>query len=326
MNTRMSLCYSDLPRPFTALAPMEDVTDRVFRGLIADLAAPDLFFTEFIAAQALAARRRTTMAALRFTRRERPLVAQIWGTDPEMFYQAALLLSEYGYDGIDINMGCPAKKIIRKGACAGLIGNNTRTAELIDAVKQGISAGGARIPVSVKTRMGIETPATDTWIGFLLEQNLDALTLHPRTAAQMSEEPADWQHVAAAVEMRNRSAPGTVIIGNGDVISLQEAQARSLETGAEGIMIGRGIFANPYIFSAEAVPLQDRSRQEKIRLALEHTCRFEAEYGSTRNFEILKKFYKCYIQGYSGWEDDFRRIMATDSYTAAYDGLLSLLD
>ncbi|WP_169313576.1 tRNA dihydrouridine synthase [Spirochaeta africana] len=294
---------------------MEDVTDRVFRGLIADLAPPDLFFTEFIAAQALAARRRTTMAALPFSEPERPIAAQIWGIEPEQFYQAAVLLSEHGYDAIDINMGCPARKIIKKGACAGLIGNLSLTSELIHATREG-AAG--RLPISVKTRIGIEQPVTEEWCGFLLEQNLDALTLHPRTAVQMSEGTADWQHVRTCVAIRDSMGSSTVIIGNGDVQSLSHGRRLSQETGADGIMIGRGIFANPYFFDESRTPLRDCSRATKLSLAREHTRRFQAAYGSSRNFEILKKFYKCYIVDFPGWEDDFRELMQTHSYAEAY--------
>ncbi|MFW5800680.1 MAG: tRNA dihydrouridine synthase [Spirochaeta sp.] len=313
----MSFSYTQLPRPFLALAPMEDVTDRVFRGLVADHAPPDVFYTEFIAAQALAARRRTTMAALPFTQRERPLIAQIWGTDPDSFFEAARLLAELDYDGIDINMGCPARKIVKKGACAGLIGNYARTSELIQASREGIAAAGGTVPLSVKTRLGISTPITDEWCGFLLEQNIDALTLHPRTAEQMSDGHADWTQLSRVTDIRNRLQRSTVIIGNGDVLSAAQAHSRAEETGVDGIMIGRGIFSNLFVFNPAVPGLRERNRREKLRIALEHTTRFEYEYQDTRNFEILKKFYKCYVIGYTGYEQDFTALMAAQSYQEA---------
>lgn len=322
----MDFTFSSLPKPFLALAPMEDVTDRVFRGLIADLAPPDVFFTEFISAPALAAQRKTTMAALSFTPKEEPLIAQIWGNDPETFYAAARLLSQRGYSGIDINMGCPAKKIVKKGACAGLIGNTSRTQELVLAVREGIESTNKKLPVSIKTRLGLTQNTLETWGAFLLELHPDAITLHPRTAIQMSEGSADWNQIRLLSDMRNQLSPSTTIIGNGDILSYQAAHTKAAASGADGVMIGRGIFYNPYVFSQYAPPLQQRPRQEKLQLALQHTRRFEASYSSTRNFEILKKFYKCYISAYDGWEEDFYRLTQVSSYTAAYTLLEQLLN
>lgn len=321
----MQFSFTHLPRPFYALAPMEDVTDRVFRSFIADLAKPHIFYTEFIAALALQARRRTTMAALSFSRSEQPIIAQIWGTDPEAFFAASALLSEYGYDGIDINMGCPAKKIIKKGACAGLIGNKSLSSELIHAVREGIKSTGSSIPVSVKTRSGITTDIHEDWCGHLLEQNLDAICLHPRTAEQQSEGEADWSQVRNLSQLRASMQSSTAVIGNGDVRDLKTATELSARTGADGIMLGRGIFYNPYVFNPDADPLSVRSRTEKIDLAIEHTRRFRQAYGSSRNFEILKKFYKCYLQNYPGSEIELSRLMTVHSYEEATEMLEALL-
>ncbi|GAB6089614.1 tRNA dihydrouridine synthase [Spirochaeta dissipatitropha] len=325
----MQFSFSDLPRPFYALAPMEDVTDRVFRSLIADLAKPHIFYTEFISALALQAKRRTTMAALSFAKNEQPIIAQIWGTDPESFFDAAVLLTEYGYNGIDINMGCPAKKIIRKGACAGLIGNKSLSSELIHAVREGIRSTGSSIPISVKTRSGITTDMHQDWCRHLLEQNLDAICLHPRTAEQQSDGVADWTQIRNLAEQRTAMQLSTAVIGNGDVRDLSTAAELSACTGADGIMIGRGIFHNPYIFNPSAAPLAVRSREEKINLAIEHTQRFRRAYGSSRNFEILKKFFKCYLQSYPGSETELSRLMKVHSYeeaTEMLEGLLSTIE
>lgn len=287
--------YKTLPRPFLVLAPMEDVTDMVFRQIVANCAAPDVFFTEFtnvdgmLSIGAKAVMHRLQVAPLR----QKPLVAQLWGTDPEKFYEATKIVVQMGFEGVDINMGCPDKSVVKKGACSGLIGNYNRTEAIIAAVKK---AAGPLL-VSVKTRLGIREIQTEEWIGFLLSQGLDALTIHGRTVSELSEVPAHWDEIGKAVDMRNKLGSPTLIIGNGDVLSYKEAQQKHAEYGVDGVMIGRGVFKNLYVFDGEK-DFTTFSRKDKLEHLLRHVSLFHETWGATKHFAIMKKFYKIYVSGF----------------------------
>ncbi|MDA3948292.1 MAG: tRNA-dihydrouridine synthase family protein [Spirochaeta sp.] len=301
--------WSRLPRPFFVLAPMEDVTDTVYRRLIRRWSerhgapGPAVMFTEFTrvdgAIRAWETPIRTRSAAGRlgyFTAEERPLVAQLWGTRPEEFHRAAEAVAALGFDGIDINMGCPARKIRKAGACSALIARPELAAELIAACR-----AGSTLPVSVKTRVGLDRDVTDEWIGFLLSQNLDAITVHGRIADEMSDRPADWNAVARSVVLRDAlSATGadgtpTRIIGNGDVTSLAHGEALARSTGADGIMIGRGIFADPLLFARTPTPWPEMPLATRLSYLREQIIAFTDHWGAARNYEILKKFFRTYV-------------------------------
>jgi nifR3 family TIM-barrel protein len=291
----MANFWQDLPKPFLVLAPMEDVTDYVFREIVAKLPRPDVFFTEFTNADGLLSKgRQKLIRKFQYSESQRPIVAQIWGKNPENLFKAAELISDLKFDGVDINMGCPVKTVVKKGAGAGLIGNLSLTKEIIDAVKRGAQG----IPVSVKTRLGIETIITEDWIGFLLEQKLDALTVHGRTAAQMSSVPANWEEIGKAVAIKNAKSPETILIGNGDIMSFAQAKDVQQKYGVDGVMIGRGIFANPWVF--EKSKDITHTKAEYIALLLKHVELHTKTWGNTKNFELMKKFYKMYIRDFDG--------------------------
>ncbi|MFO8043867.1 MAG: tRNA-dihydrouridine synthase family protein [Alkalispirochaeta sp.] len=300
--------WSDLPRPITALAPMEDVTDTIFRQLIRrwSLAAtggrsagPQVMFTEFtrvdgaIHTAAARATGRAGNGRLRYSEAERPLIAQIWGTRPEEFLQAAAAIEELGFDGIDLNMGCPVKKIRKAGACSALIGNPSLAAEIIAACRE-----GSRLPLSIKTRIGLDRPRTEEWCGFLLEQRLDALTVHPRTADQMSEGAADWNEVGRVVALRGPDSP-TVILGNGDIADFAQGRELATQSGADGFMVGRGIFADPLLFIDPQQPVEPGLRfpstRQRLNYLVEHIVEFTSFWGDRRNYEVLKKFFRNYV-------------------------------
>lgn len=297
----MRSLWSTLPRPLYALAPMEDVTDTTFRRLLRrwsrrwGASGPTVMFSEFTRADAVI---RSTSekpdGRLRFTPEERPLVAQIWGTRPEEFRQAAERLEELGFDGVDINMGCPAWKVRKSGACSALIANRRLAEELISACRHASS-----LPISIKTRIGITVPETESWCRFLLEQDVEAITLHGRVADQMSEGWADWREVRRVVELRDRMGATTVIIGNGDVCSLDHARRLVEQTGAEGVMIGRGIFYDPLLFArmstAPPPPWEELPLPERVRYLAEHMREYHREWKGRRSFEVLKKFYRNYF-------------------------------
>lgn len=295
--------WQELTKPFFVLAPMDDVTDVVFRQMVVSLAAPDVLFTEFVSTDGLqSAGRERTMERLRIEPHlAYPLVVQIWGSDPEKYYQSAQDVAELGFAGIDINLGCPDRSIVARGCCGGLIGQNDRVADIIAATK----AGAPNLPVSVKTRLGLGTIITEDWLGFLLTQNLAALTIHGRTVREMSKVPAHWDEIAKLRPLRDRLAPKTIIIGNGDVRDRAHGLQLATESGVDGVMIGRGIFHDPYAFAGQP---SEQSPQAMLGILLRHVELYE-QWGSTKPFQILKKFFKLYVTGWPGSAELRARLM-----------------
>jgi len=291
-----------LPRPFSVLAPMEDVTDTVFRRIVKTAGAPDLTVTEFTSTDGLCtAGRPRVVGRLRYTYGEKPLLAQIWGNNPEFYRRVALEVREMGFDGLDINMGCPVRKIISRGSCAALIDNPRLAAELIAAARE----GGGGLPVSVKTRIGVSEPSAKEWLGFLLAQGIAALTVHGRTVVQQSEGAADWGAVALAVRLRDAAGLETRIVGNGDVRTAEAFRGRARESGADGVMIGRGIFENLFLFRAirgdpGSHEFASLSPEEKIDWFRRHISLHEETWGRDGRFDVLKKFAKTYLRAFEG--------------------------
>ena len=215
-----------LPKPFFALAPMDDVTDTVFRQIVGGCAHPDLYFTEFVNVDGLQSPGRVKLLKkLQFTAKEKPLIAQLWGLKPDNFYKTAKEMVEMGFDGIDLNMGCPVKTVIKNGACAALMNNRDLAGEIIDAVREGAGSIKSDFPVSVKTRVGFTT-VDESWIELLLNKKLDLLSIHGRTVKQLSKTPADWDLIGRVREMRDSLAPSTLIVGNGGNGGLQAQKAQ----------------------------------------------------------------------------------------------------
>jgi tRNA-dihydrouridine synthase len=240
-----------------------------------------------------------------FTDAERPIVAQIFGSTPDKFFKVAELIRELGFDGIDINMGCPDRNVEKQGGGASMMKNPSLAQEVIAATRE----GGGGLPVSVKTRVGYNKVELDTWLPKLLEMDLAAITIHARTRKEMSLVPANWEHVSRAVEMAKGS--GTLIIGNGDVKDLADAKAKAEATGADGIMLGRAIFGNPFLF--QGLPLESSPLAERFRIMLEHTRLFEELLGDIKNFAIMKKHYKAYVNGFDGAKELRVELMAAES-------------
>ena len=273
---------------------MDDVTDVVFRQLVQEMCPADVAMTEFVSIDGLqSAGRESTMERLRIAEGgEKNLVVQIWGNNPELYYKSAIDVADMGFAGIDINMGCPEKGIVARGCCGGLIGNTAKVAEIIAAVK----AGAPNLPVSVKTRIGLRTIQTEEWASFLLGQDLTALTIHGRTVKEMSKVPAHWDEIAKVVKLRDKLAPHTVIIGNGDIENRAHGLKLAAETGVDGLMIGRGIFHDPFVF-AEHPPVHEPTKM--LAILLRHLDLYE-QWGSKKSFQTLKKFFKIYVKAWPG--------------------------
>ncbi len=283
--------WNDLKKPILIQAPMEDVTDTVFRQIIVQAGKPDVFFTEFTNVEGMCSKGRDKVGKrLIFTDTEKPIVAQIWGMDPAKFLQTAKLIKTMGFDGIDVNMGCPEKSVVKKGACAALINNHPLAKEIILATREG--AGG--LPISVKTRIGIKNIQTEEWTEFLLGLNLDTLIIHGRTVAEMSDVPCHWDEIGKVVRLKNEMKLKTLIIGNGDIKDRSDAITKVEKYGVDGVMIGRGIFHNLWLYNKNIDPAKI-SYEEKLKLLITHITLFDKTWGKTKNFSIMKKFYKIYV-------------------------------
>jgi len=303
--------WQDLPRPFFVLAPMDGITDVAFRHTVARAACPDVFFTEFTSATTFMSEkgRPSTDPRLAFTPDEQPMVAQIWGNDPESYTFMAKELARRGFAGIDINMGCPQKNVIKIGACSALINTPEVAARLIAAAKQG------GIPVSVKTRIGFKSIQTEEWISFLLKQDIAALTIHGRTQREMSKVPAHWDEIAKVVRLRDKIAPHTLIIGNGDVANRAEGLQRIKETGADGIMIGRGVLHDIFCFEKEP---RQHSHEELMSLLAYHLDEYQSSPYNLP-YSPLKRYFKIYVRDSHNATDLRARLMETESAAEVRD-------
>lgn len=299
-----------LPRPFFVLAPMDDVTDTVFRQVIADCAPPDLYFTEFVNVDGLQSPGKPKLIKkLLFSAKEKPIIAQIWGLEPENFRKTAIELVEMGFDGIDINMGCPEKTVVKNGACSGLMHNRELAVDIIKSVQKG-AAG--KVPVSVKTRLGFNE-IDYTWPTLLLEQKLSMLTIHGRTRKEMSKVPAHWDEIGKVRELRDQLAPNTLIVGNGDVESREQGLELAEKYKLDGVMIGRGSLHDPFVF-AQSSPWQDYSKEKRIKLYTKHVKLFSKTWQNGEYpVHTLNKFCKLYINGFDGAKELREQLMAARS-------------
>ncbi len=318
--------WQQLKKPFFVMAPMADVTDAAFRALVAKRGAPDVFWTEFVAADGLYHTRELAkmpdaenplIRDLRKSDAERPIVGQIFGSNPETIAYAAKLVAELGFDGVDLNMGCPDRSVEKQGAGAAMIKNPEVARAVIRAAKDAARdihnlsyRPNYELPVSVKTRVGYHKEQIDEWIPAILAEKPDALTVHLRTRKEMSLVPARWELMPRVVALRDALSPETRIIGNGDVESVEQGRRLAEETGADGIMIGRGMFGNPWVFVGRTS--EDTPLEEKLEALVELAHGFEA-LTPKKNFSILKKHIKAFVTGFSGAAELRALLMETNS-------------
>ena len=309
------------------MAPMKDVTDAAFRNIVAKRGKPDVFWTEFVSADGLyhtiekqddgkqgdSSRREVApcfssnplMCDLAFGENEHPIVAQIFSSKPEMISYATKLIAQLGFDGVDLNMGCPDRAIEKQGCGAAMIKNPKLAVKIICAAKE-----ASELPVSVKTRVGYREESLDEWLPILLEVNPAAITLHLRTRKELSLAGADWELMKKAVAIRNRINPNVLLIGNGDVQNLEDAKIKAAESGCDGVMLGRAVFGNPWIFAGrknDETPLA-----EKFAALIELAYEFE-KLSPPKNFSILKKHIKAFVTGFPGAANLRARLMEANS-------------
>ncbi|KKQ19027.1 MAG: tRNA-dihydrouridine synthase [Parcubacteria group bacterium GW2011_GWC1_36_9] len=335
--------WQKLDKPFFCLAPMSDVTDIAFRHMLAKYGKNRenrnkvVFWTEFVSADGLCNKlgRKKLSHMLEFSESERPIVAQVFGANGDNMKKACQYVASLGFDGIDINMGCPDKSVVNQGAGAGMIKNPKLAREIIQAVHAGIKSAGCHIPVSVKTRTGFNKEGIDTWIPELLKEDISALTIHLRTAKELSLVPANWDHIKKIKELIKKSGKDILLIGNGDVVDIDDAKRKCEKYGCDGVMIGRGVFGNPWLFrrgvasketwerdgastrnflvkkypcSLEATPLKER-----LQVMLEHTRFFEKMLGKHKSFDVMKKHFKAYVNGFEGAKELRVKLMETEN-------------
>jgi nifR3 family TIM-barrel protein len=296
----------ELPKPFFILAPMDDVTDTVFRQIVAELAPPDIYFTEFVNVDGLQSPGRPRLLhKLKLSEKEHPIIAQLWGLKPENYYNTTKEIIEMGYDGVDINMGCPVKTVVKNGACAALINNRELAGKIIDAV---VEAADGKIPVSIKTRLGFNQVDL-SWPEYLLSKNLNMLSIHGRTAKQMSKGDADWELINLVRKMRDKISPDTLIVGNGDIKNRNQGEELAKKYNLDGTMIGRGIFEDPFVFSTNSSWI-NYTREQKIELYRKHIELFIYTWkNNERKIETLNKFCKIYINGFDGAKEYREKLM-----------------
>ena len=331
MKERRENLYNQLPRPFFVLAPMDDVTDTVFRRIVGECAPPDLYFTEFVNVDGLQSPGRPKLLRkLRFTEAEQPLIAQIWGKEPDNFYKTARQLADgtfarevglpdgINFAGVDLNMGCPEKSAVKNGTCVALINDRPLATEIIEATRKGLNG---ELPLSVKTRIGFNQIDL-SWIEFLLSHKLDALTIHGRTRSEMSKVPAHWDVIGQARELRDKLAPETLIIGNGDVMNRQHGEELAKQYDLDGIMIGRGVFHDPFAFAGPS-PWESFAPAKRIDLYKKHVRLFAKTWQKDGPpIQTLNKFCKIYINGFDGAKEMREHLMQSND-TAEILNLLS---
>jgi tRNA-dihydrouridine synthase len=320
----MNNFWKDFKQPVFSLAPMEDVTDTVFREIVIGMVEPgklNVVFTEFTSVEGMnhPVGRERVSERLFVNDSERKLlqklniklVAQIWGRNPEIYHNIARYITKnYQFDGLDINMGCPVKKVFKQGACSALIGEPELAKEIILATKEGTD-----LPVSVKTRTGIKQHQTEAWISELLEVEPAAIILHGRTQRMQSDGDASWEEIAKAVQIRNQINPNIPLHGNGDVISYENGLKRMGESGADGVMVGRGIFQNPWFFNPGNIEIPQEDRIKKL---IQHTQLFEKTWSGEKNFNVLKRFYKIYLNSFPGAVKMRADLMEVKKYNEVY--------
>jgi nifR3 family TIM-barrel protein len=301
--------WATLPQPFFALAPMAGVTDAALRRLIALYGKPHVLWTEFVSADGLCSPGQGQLRrSLAYSALEHPIVAQLYGANPATMERAAALVAEWGFDGVDINMGCPDRSVEKRGAGAAL----SKTPALAQAMIRAAQRGARGLPVSVKIRLGYDRNILETWLPALLQTAPAVVTIHARTRHEMSRVPAHWEALAHAVALRQRAGSATYLVGNGDVVDLADARQKAHLTGVEGVMLGRAVLGNPWLFqqhrTAAAVPMAER-----LHGMLEHTWLFTALLSDIKSFDVMKKHYKAYVTGLPGSKTLLGQLMETHS-------------
>ena len=304
--------WQDLKKPFLILAPMEGVTDIMFRQVVARAGRPDLFFTEFTNVSSYASEkgRANALERLEVAPTDAPIIAQIWGKNPEHFSETCTALASLGFSGVDLNFGCPDKHVNKAGGGAAMI----KTPELAkECFRNAVSS--TDLPVSVKTRLGWSDPEEyKDWLPVLLNEHPAALTVHLRTKKEMSKVAAHYELIPEIIKLRDELSPETKLVINGDIRDKAHAlELHEQYPEVDGFMIGRGVFQNPYCFT-DHTPMQEEL-MELLKLHLDlYEEQSKKHYVS---YEPLKHFFKIYINNFPGAKELRAKLMETHSVEEA---------
>ncbi len=330
--------WKDLPRPIVGLSPMDGVTDAAMRLVMVRYGQPDVIFTEFVSAEGIRAGAMKLLSELIFSEEEKPVVAQSFGNDPEAFYIAAMVVTALGFDGVDINMGCPAKSVAGRGGGAGLIKNANLAGEIVEAVKRGVKdwkegvnlediglseemveevlrmrgekglKGRVEIPVSVKTRIGFESKEEmEEWMKVIAGFEVAVVSVHGRTFREMYRGEADWEVVGEASKFFKDKE--TLFLGNGDVKNRKEAKEKMEKYGVDGVLIGRAAMGNPFVFKDGSGEIDYK---ERLKVALEHARVYEKIFGKEW-FLPMRKHLAWYAKGFEGPSKLRSKLVRTES-------------
>ncbi len=341
-NDYQNNCWTRLKSPFIGLAPMDGVTDHPDRYIQKKYGQPDIVYTEFATVEGFCRGVKVPLRDFIFDETQRPIIAQIYGKTPQFFRETATVICQLGFDGIDINMGCPAKSVTNGGAGAGLIRTPKLAQEIIKATQAGVQdwVNGKTatdcenitpqiaqevesrylnlppqyqqkktIPVSVKTRIGFDQPIVEQWLPALLETNPAAIAVHGRTLRQGYSGKADWNEIGKAVAIAKDTS--TLVIGNGDVSSKKEAIKKTNQYGVAGVLIGRASFGNPWVF----VDDEEISDRQKALIAIEHAQLYEKTFSKDKKYSFLpmRKHLGWYIRGFAGAKEIRKQLMQTNN-------------
>lgn len=325
--------WKNLKKPIIALSPMDGVTDAPFRSITAKYGKPSVMLTEFTSVEGMCAGALKTLVAFLYEEKERPIVAQLFGASPEAFYKATFAICELGFDGVDINMGCPAKSVAARGAGATLILSPEIAKEIVRKTHQACAdwaegrtmedvglhkntiawvlqnrhgiAEKRVLPVSIKTRIGYDSVTIEEWVKHLLEVEPVNISIHGRTLKQMYSGKADWEAIARAAAIIHQTE--TTVLGNGDVQNLQEAHEKIAQYGVDGVLLGRAAFGNPWIFNGTT-----STTEERFQVAKEHTLVHEKIFGQTW-FMPMRKHLSWYAKGFPGAAEVRQKLMTATS-------------
>ena len=336
--------WEKLKRPVVGLSPMDGITDAAFRFITAKYGRPSVIFTEFVSVSGICHGALRLMEDFKYNEIERPIVAQVFGSDPDSFYKTAFVVAALGFDGLDINMGCPDKSVAGKqGAGAALILKPNLAIEIIRAARCGLedyakgrdlgdiglpeavisyveSINGPAdrqrsvLPVSVKTRSGFDKELAEAWTAELLKAAPAVISIHGRTLKQMYTGLSDWEAIGRAVQVARGS--GTLILGNGDIQNLTEAREKINRYGVDGVLIGRAALGNPWIFRDGSKP----TVAEKLMVLLEQARYFTEELRG-KPFESLRKSFSWYCRGFAGAANLRNRLVRSGSYQEAAEAV-----
>lgn len=301
--------WKKLKKPILVMAPMANVTDFAFRTMFAKYGKPDVIWTEFVSADGLVSPgRENLLIDLKFSPKERPIIAQLFTGHPEAMKRAAALVQKLGFDGIDINMGCPDRAVERQGGGAASMRDPARAIAVLHAARE----GAPKLPVTVKTRIGYNRYEPE-WLKAILREHVPVLTIHLRTRKEMSDVAAHWDLMPEIVKMRDEISPETLIIGNGDVESPDQARGYCLRYGCDGVMIGRGIFGRPWLFEKKP---KERMPGERLKIMVEHAKLFEKHFKGIKSFAVMRKHFKAYVHGWDGAKELRVKLMEAEGSRA----------